>query len=67
MKLPESVQVLRNRDIRRYWIGQAVSLTGTWMQVMAQGWLVTGLSQSASVLGALNVATHKDVFAMGAA
>ena len=57
MKLPESIQVLRNRDFRRYWIGQAVSLTGTWMQVMAQGWLVTGLSQSASVLGALNVAT----------
>lgn len=56
MKLPGALQVLRNRDFRLYWSGQAVSLTGTWMQVMAQGWVVTGLSSAAWVLGALNVA-----------
>src|SRR5512144_1689560 len=55
VKLPGSLQVLRNRDFRVYWFGQAISLTGTWMQVMAQGWVVTSLSKSASVLGALNV------------
>jgi MFS family permease len=50
------MQVLRHRDFRLYWSGQAISLTGTWMQVMAQGWVVTRLSTSAAVLGALNVA-----------
>ena len=55
MKLPAALHVLHNRNYRLYWGGQAISLTGTWMQVMAQGWVVTGLSGSASVLGALNV------------
>lgn len=49
--------MLRNRRFRLYWSGQAVSLTGTWMQIMAQGWVVTRLSSSAWVLGALNVTT----------
>jgi MFS family permease len=49
--------VLHNRDFRLYWFGQAVSLSGTWMQVMAQAWVVTALSTSATVLGALNVAS----------
>jgi MFS family permease len=57
MKRPAAIQVLHNRDFRLYWFGQAVSLTGTWMQVMAQGWVVTSLSRSAAVLGGLNVAT----------
>ena len=55
MRLPAALHVLHNRDYRLYWAGQAISLTGTWMQVMAQSWVVTGLSRSASVLGALNV------------
>ena len=57
VKLPPALQVLHHRDFRLYWGGQAISMTGTWMQVMAQGWVVTRLSTSASVLGALNVAT----------
>jgi MFS family permease len=56
VKLPSALHVLHNRDFRLYWSGQAISLTGTWMQVMAQGWVVTRLSTSAAVLGALNVA-----------
>lgn len=55
--LPESLYVLRNRRFRMYWIGQGISLTGTWMQIMAQGWVVTRLSASAWVLGTLNVTT----------
>ena len=56
MRRPAAIRVLHNRDFRLYWFGQAVSLTGTWMQVMAQGWVVTSLSRSAAALGALNVA-----------
>jgi MFS family permease len=40
-----------------YWLGQAVSLVGTWMQQMAQGWVVTRLTPSATALGALAVAS----------
>src|SRR3954470_6530189 len=55
-KLPESLSVLRHRDFRLYWSGQAVSLTGTWAQGMAQSWLVLGLTSSAFALGLVNFA-----------
>lgn len=64
MKLPAAALVLRNRDFRLYWFGQAISLTGTWMQVMAQGWVVTSLSKSASVLGLLNVTSTFPMLAL---
>ena len=34
-------------NYRRYFAGQAVSLTGTWMQMAAQAWLVLSLTHSA--------------------
>jgi MFS family permease len=55
MKLPASLSVLQQRDFRIYWIGQAISLIGTWMQQMAQAWVVTTLTTSASVLGILSL------------
>ena len=64
LRLPPSISVLHNRDFRLYWIGQAISLCGTWMQVMAQGWVVTGLSKSAVVLGALNVTSTLPMLAL---
>lgn len=51
MRLPRALSALRHRDFRIYWTGQAVSLTGTWMQQMAQSWVLTGLSASARDLG----------------
>lgn len=51
MNLPRALAPLRHRDFRIYWAGQAVSLTGTWMQTMAQGWVLTGMSASALDLG----------------
>lgn len=38
-------------NYRRYLGGQVVSLVGTWMQAVAQGWLVLQLSHSGTVLG----------------
>ncbi|HSZ70988.1 MAG TPA: hypothetical protein VK756_11600 [Solirubrobacteraceae bacterium] len=38
-------------NYRRYIAGQAISLTGTWMQMAAQSWLVLTLTDSASALG----------------
>ncbi len=57
LALPESLSVLRHRDFRIFWSGQAISLTGTWMQGMAQSWLVLGLTSSAFALGLVNFAT----------
>jgi MFS family permease len=39
------------RNYRRYYAGQAVSLTGTWMQMTAQAWLVLTLTHSSTALG----------------
>lgn len=42
---------LRIRNYRLYLTGQAVSLCGTWMQTVAQGWLVLTLTRSGTALG----------------
>ncbi len=42
---------LSNRKYRLFFFGQAVSVIGTWMQIVAQGWLVLQLTQSPVVLG----------------
>jgi MFS family permease len=42
---------LRHRNFRLFIIGQFVSLCGTWMQVVAQGWLVLQLTDSAFSVG----------------
>ena len=42
---------LHNANYRRYFAGQAVSLVGTWMQTVAQGWLVLELTGSGTALG----------------
>ncbi len=44
---------LRHRNFRLYWSGQLVSLVGTWMQSVAQGWLMHQLTHSAFWLGLL--------------
>lgn len=48
--------VLRQPNFRLYWIGQFISLTGSWMQVLAQSLLVMELSKEALALGWVNFA-----------
>lgn len=48
---------LKHRDFRLFWSGQMVSLTGTWMQSVAQGWLVLQLTNSPFLLGVTNAVT----------
>jgi len=38
------------RDFRLMWIGACTSSVGTWMQIVAQGWLIYRLSHSAFLL-----------------
>jgi MFS family permease len=42
---------LRHRDFRLFWIGQLISQIGTWMQSVAQAWLVLELTHSPLQLG----------------
>jgi len=47
---------LQHRNYRLYWTGQLVSLIGTWMQSVAQAWLMHRLTSSAFMLGFLGFA-----------
>lgn len=44
-------RALRYRNFRLFFIGQTISLTGTWMQLIAMSWLVYRLTNSATLLG----------------
>jgi MFS family permease len=46
-------RAFRHPAFRLYWTGQLVSLVGTWMQSVAQGWLLHRLTSSAFMLGFL--------------
>src|SRR5437879_13896356 len=48
---PVRLGALRHRDFRLFWIGQLISQIGTWMQSVAQAWLVLELTQSPLQLG----------------
>src|SRR3954463_4528371 len=50
--------VLRNAPFRRYIIGSAISDTGTWMQVMAQGYVMSTLTTKAVWLGMAKVSVR---------
>jgi MFS family permease len=47
---------LHHRNFRIFWMGQTVSLIGTWMQSLAQGWLVLQLTDSAFWVGLVGFA-----------
>lgn len=46
-----------NGPFTRYMIGEGISMTGTWMQAMAQGWVMAGLTASGLALAAVNFAS----------
>ena len=48
---PVRLGALRHRDFRLFWIGQLISQIGTWMQSVAQAWLVLELTHSPLQLG----------------
>ncbi|HEY2799037.1 MAG TPA: MFS transporter [Chthoniobacterales bacterium] len=52
----ETRALLRAGPFRRYLLGTSVSDTGTWMQIMAQGWVMSLLTDKAIMLGLVNFA-----------
>ncbi|HET7437439.1 MAG TPA: MFS transporter [Thermoanaerobaculia bacterium] len=49
--LRRTFSALQYRDFRLLWIGAFLSTTGTWMQTVAQGWVVLNMTNSAFLLG----------------
>src|ERR1700758_4508370 len=56
--------VLRGGPFRRYIIGSAISDTGTWMQVMAQGYVMSTLTTKSLWLGMANLAAGLPMLAL---
>jgi MFS family permease len=61
-----TLTLLRDGPFRRYIIGSAISDTGTWMQVMAQGWVMSSLTNQALMLGMVNFAAGIPTLALTA-
>ena len=45
-RVPDTFSALRHRNFQLFVSGQLISNIGTWMQIIAQGWLVFQLSKS---------------------
>jgi MFS family permease len=57
-------EVLRLRNYRLFWVGQWLSLIGTWMQSVTQAWLLIRLTNSPMALGVLGAATSAPVLVL---
>lgn len=57
MPLPHSLRALRSKNFRAYYIGQAVSQLGSWMQSVAITWLAYRLSGSTAATGLIGFLT----------
>jgi MFS family permease len=60
--LPATVRALKHRNFQLFFSGQLISLIGTWMQSVAQSWLVYRLTGSALLLGSVGFASQIPVF-----
>lgn len=58
-------RAFRHRNYRRFYAGQTVSLVGTWMQQVAQAWLVLELTGDPFVLGIASAAAFAPVLVLG--
>jgi MFS family permease len=61
-RLKASLRAFRYRNYRLFFMGQLTSLVGTWMQTVAQSWLVYRLTGSATLLGVVGFASQFPIF-----
>ena len=62
MKFPPALRALNSRNYRLFVSGKLVSLIGSWMQTVAQAWLIYRLTGSAVLLGFIGFAGQIPVF-----
>src|SRR5205814_4844737 len=60
--LPVTLRALKHRNFQLYLGGKLISLVGTWMQNVAQAWLVYKLTGSSLLLGSVGFASQFPVF-----
>lgn len=58
---------LRERNFRLYWLGQVISNTGNWMQVVALGWFILQVAGSPIALGLLGLAQFLPILVLSLA
>ncbi|MGI8788039.1 MAG: MFS transporter [Pyrinomonadaceae bacterium] len=61
-KLPSTFRALKHRNFQFFFGGQFISLTGTWMQTVAESWLIYRLTGSVVLLGLVRFASQIPVF-----
>ncbi len=65
LRLPFALRAVKHRNFRLFLVGQLISLTGTWMQSMAQSWLVYRLTGSPFLLGLVSFSGQFPLLALG--
>jgi MFS family permease len=61
-RVATAVRALRHRNFQLFFAGQLISLIGTWMQTVAQSWLMYRLTGSTLLLGTVGFASQIPVF-----
>src|SRR5712675_450955 len=61
-RLPAVFRSLRHRNFRLFFGGQLISLVGTWMQSIAEAWLIYRLTGSSVLLGLLGFVGQIPIF-----
>jgi MFS family permease len=64
-QLPRGLSAFNHRNFRLFWFGQLISLAGTWMQSVAQAWLVLQLTSDPLALGLVAAAQFTPVLVLG--
>lgn len=64
-RAPAGLRVFRWRNFRLFYGGQLISLVGTWMQAVAQDWLVLEMTGDPVALGAVAAAQFLPVMVLG--
>src|SRR5580658_4427674 len=64
-KFSHAWRALRHRNFQLYFVGQGISLVGTWMTRLATGWLVYRLTHSALLLGVVSFSGQILAFILG--
>jgi MFS family permease len=63
--LGSGLTAFRHRNYRLFWSGQLISLVGTWMQSVAQSWLILQLTDSAFQVGLVMALQFAPVLLLG--
>src|SRR5512146_2138160 len=63
-RLATTLRAFKHRNFQLFFSGQMISLIGTWMQTVAESWLVYRLTGSSLLLGSVAFASPIPVFIM---